>query len=65
MADEMDVVRNENERAFVTLQRERERFDGVDVEVRRRLVHQQQVRRIHEKFDEIQTAFFAAAQNFG
>ena len=36
MANEMHVVRNENQRALVTLQRERERLDGVDVEVRRR-----------------------------
>lgn len=26
----MDVVRNENERAFVTFQRERERFTGMN-----------------------------------
>ena len=60
----MDVVRNENQRAFVTLQCERERLNGVDVEVRGRFVHQQKVRRIHEKFHEVQPAFFATAQNF-
>src|ERR1039458_1165925 len=64
MADEMHIMRNEDQRAFVSLQRERERLNRVDVEVRGRFVHQQQVRRIHEELDEIQPAFFTAAQNF-
>src|ERR1035441_8944911 len=64
VADEMHIVRNEDQRAFVAFQRERERLDGVDVEVRGRFVHEQEVRRVHEELDEIQPAFFAAAQNF-
>ena len=53
------------ERAFVTLQREHERFDRVNVEMRGGLVHEQQVWRIDEKLDQIEPALFAAAQNGG
>ena len=56
----MHIVRNENQRAFVAFQRERERLDGVDVQMRGRLVHEQKVRRIHEKLHEIEPALFAA-----
>src|SRR6266545_4421651 len=56
LANEMHVVRNEDQRALVAFQRERERLDGVDVKVCRRLVHEEEVRRINEEFDEVQAA---------
>src|SRR6266850_2451699 len=48
-ADEIDVVADENERAFVTVQSGGERVDARNVEMRGRLVHQDQVGRIEEE----------------
>ena len=62
-ADEMHVVADENERAFVGLQRLDERVHARQVQMRRRLVHQQQVRRIEQQFHQREPAFFAAAQD--
>ncbi len=45
LADEVHVVRDEDQRALVVLQREDQRLHGEDVEVRGRLVHQQEIRR--------------------
>src|SRR3954469_14810447 len=47
------------------LQRSNQRLDSMDIEVRRRLVHQEQVRRIDEELDEVQPRFFAAAEDCG
>ena len=48
-----------------TGEREDERLDGVDVEVRGRLVHEEEVRRIDEELDEVQARLLAAAQHLG
>ena len=48
LADEVHVVAHEVERAFVGLQGGDERVDRHDVEVGRRLVHEQEVRRVDE-----------------
>ena len=61
--DEMHVVADEDERAFVLLQRHNQRVNTGHVEVCRRLVHQQQVRRIEQQFHQREPAFFAAAQH--
>ena len=63
-ADEIHVVADENERAFVLLQSAPISASMLaDVEVRRRLVHEQQVRRIEQQLHEREPAFFAAAQH--
>ena len=59
----MHVVADENERAFVLLERADERVDRADIEVRRRLVHEQEIRRIKEQLDEREARFLAAAQH--
>ena len=59
----MHVVADENQRALVLLERADQRVDGADVQVRRRLVHQQQVRRIEQQLDQREPALFAAAQH--
>ena len=46
LADEVHVVADKEERAFVGLQGGDERVDRHNVEVRRRLVHEQEVRRV-------------------
>ena len=61
----MDIVRNKDERAFVALQRQRQRLDGMDVEVGSRFVHQQEVRRVDEELDQVEPALLAAAQDGG
>ena len=63
LADEMHVVADENERALVALEGEDERLDGVDVEVRRRFVHEQQVRRVNEELDKVEARLFTTAEN--
>ena len=60
--DEMHVVADENERAFVWFQRLDERVHARQIEMRRRLVHQQQVRRIEQELHQREPAFFATAQ---
>ena len=45
-ADEVHVVADEEERAFVVLQGGNQRINRHDIEVRGRLIHQQEVRRI-------------------
>ena len=65
LADEMDVVGDKDQCSLVTCEREDERFDAVDVEVGRRLVHEEEVRRVHQEFDEVEPTFFTAAQNPG
>ena len=62
-ADEMDVVADENERPFVLRERADERVDRADVEMRRRLVHEQEIRRIEQQLDQREPRFFAAAEH--
>ena len=63
-ADEVDVVTDENQCAFVLKKRLRQTLDAVDVEVRRRLVHQQKVRRVDEKLHQIDPTLFAPGEDF-
>ena len=63
LPDEMDVVADEHERAFVLLERGNEGIDAGDVEVCGGLIHQQQVGRIEQKFHQSQAAFFAATEH--
>ena len=44
---------------LVMLQRQDERLHGVDVQVRGRLVHQEQIRRIDEELDQVQPRLFS------
>ncbi len=60
-SDEVHVVRDEDEGAFVLFEGEDEGFDGDDVEVGGWFVHQQQVGRIDEELDEVEARFFATA----
>src|SRR5450432_4523882 len=62
-ADKINVVADENECAFELFQRINERVNARHVEVRRRLVHEQQVRRVEQQFHEREPAFFTAAQH--
>ena len=62
-ADEMDIVADENERPLVLLQRADQRVDAADVEVGRRLVHEQQVRRIEQQLDQRQPRLLSAAEH--
>ena len=59
----MDVVADEDERAFVLLERADEGVDAADVQVGRRLVHEQQIRRIEQQLDQREARFFSAAQH--
>ena len=59
-ADEMHVVADEDEGAFVAFEGLGETFDAGDVEVGGRLVHEEEVGRIDEEFDEIESALFTA-----
>src|SRR5207249_9302006 len=62
-ADEIDVVTDENQRAFVVVQCGGERVDARNVQMRGRLVHQNQVGRVEEEFHQRQAALLAAAQD--
>lgn len=61
----MHVVRDEDEGAFVAFEGEGEGFDGLDVEVGGGFVHQQEVGRVDEELDQVESAFFAAAEDGG
>src|SRR5437660_5868616 len=62
-ADEMNVVTDKDERPVILLERADQRVDRADIEMGRRLVHQEQVRGIEKQPDQRQSRFFAAAQN--
>ena len=47
-ADEVHVVTDEDEGPFVVFQRVDQGVDRLNVQVGRRLVHQEQIRRLHE-----------------
>ena len=59
----MHVMADEDEGAFKLLQGQDEAFDGPDVQVGRRLVHEQQVRRIDEELHEVQAALFTTGEH--
>ena len=62
-ADEVDIVRDEDQRAFVGFQREDKGLHGEDVEVGRRLVHEEKVRGIYQKLHEVEAGFFSTAED--
>ena len=62
-ADEMDVVRDEDESSLIGLQREHEGLHGEDVQVGGGLIHQKKVGRVDEKLDEVQSRLLATAEN--
>src|SRR5205085_9140570 len=62
-SDEIHIVADKNQSHFKLDQRIGQRINAGHVEMRRGLVHQQQVRRVEQYFDECKPAFFAAAQN--
>jgi len=64
LTDEVNVVTNEDERAFEALQRENKAFDTPDVQVGRGLIHEKDVRRIDEELYEIYAALFTTAEDF-
>ena len=61
--DEVHVVAHKNNRSLVGSQRPDQRINTGHVEVGRRLVEQQKIRRVEQKFHEGQPAFFASAQD--
>ena len=62
-ADEVDIVRNEDQRAFVGFQREHKGLHGQDIEVSRGFVHEQKVRGIYQKLHEVEAGLFSAAED--
>ena len=62
-ADEMDIVTDENQRPLVLLKRANERVDRADIEVRRRLVHQEKIRRVEQNLHQREPRFFPAAEH--
>ena len=59
----MHIVGDEHERAFVGLECVDQRVDGEDVEVGRRLVHEEEVGRIDEEFHEVEPGFLSAGKD--
>ena len=59
----MNVVTNKDERPVILLERADEGIDRADIEMCRRLVHEQKVRRIEQQPDKGQSRLFATAQN--
>ena len=62
-ADEIDIVANEHQRAFELFQRVDQRLDARHVEMRRRFVHQQKIRRVEQELDQGKARFLATAQD--
>ncbi len=60
-ADEIDIVADKNERALELLQRCDQRIDARNVQVRCRLIHEKEVRRIEQELDQRQAAFLSTA----
>ena len=63
--DEMDVVADEDERAFVAAEGEDEGFDRMDIEVGGGLIHEEEVGGIDEELDEIEAGFFSTGKDLG
>ena len=59
----MHVVADEDERSLVLLERADEGVDGPDIQVRGRLVHEQEIWRIEQQLDERKARFFSAAED--
>lgn len=62
-AKKVDVVGDEDQCALVGFKREDEGFHGEDVEVRRGLVHEEEVGGIDEKLYKVEAGFLSAAEN--
>src|SRR6267143_4464850 len=62
-ADKMNVVTNKDERPVILLERADEGIDRANIEMCRRLVHEQKVRWIEQQPDERQSRFIATAQD--
>ena len=60
----MDVVGDEDEGAFEALEGADEAFDAPDVKVGGGLVHEEEVGRVHEKFDEVEAALLTPGEDF-
>jgi hypothetical protein len=63
LADEEDVVADEDHGAVELLQGAKQGFGAGDIEVIGGLVHEQEVGRIEQQLDEREAAFLTAAQN--
>ena len=63
-ADEVDVVRDEDEGALEALEGADEAFDAPDVKVGGGLVHEEEVGRVHEELDEVEAALLTAGEDF-
>ena len=61
--NEVHVMRDENQRALVLLERTDKCVDGTDVEVGCRLIHEQEIRRVEKQFHERKPCFFPAAKH--
>ena len=59
----MHVMADEHQRALVAHERLSEAFDAVNVQMRRWLVHEQQVGRIDEELHQVQAALLAAGKH--
>lgn len=62
-ADEVDVVGDEDEGSFEVFERGDEGFDRGEIEVGRGLIHEEEVRRVDEEFDERESAFFSSGED--
>ena len=63
LADEVHVVADEVERAFISLQGGDERVDRHDIEVRRRFVHEEEVRRIDHQLHQGEAGFLTTRKD--
>ena len=63
--DQVVIVRHQQHRAFVALQRDVERVDGFEVQVVRRLVEDEDVRLGQDQLAEHQSRLLAAGQGLG
>ena len=61
--DEVHIVGDEDQCSFIMLQSLHQGFYGQKVQVGGRLVHQQEVGRIHQEFDQAEPRFFPAGKN--
>ena len=55
LLDEVHIVRDENERSSIAIQREDERLHRENVEVSRGLIHEEDIGRVDEEFHEIES----------
>ena len=59
----MHVVADEDEGAFVVFQGMHQRVDRLDIQVRRRLIHEEEVRRLDENTGEGEAGFFTTGED--